>query len=608
MFMAGCSNSGNGFGSGYLGGGNGLQSNGCGLKIDHVVDGGIRAFDEFEVKKRSLFDLFLSCFWNEFAARDSIRPIPVMLDEKPVDLFRLFMVVREKGGYDLVSKDRIWGFVAKELGLDLKVSASVKLVYCKYLNEVEKWLRDGFGEGKSENRGNLGFLSLDLEKKFRALFANGMDRAVMGNGLTPLKHKATSKCISKDANGNELNPSISGKQNLCKRFRDDDEKVCKNNPVIVDRTGAENDVSSRKRKKLNFSDMLNWVTQIAKNPRDPTVGAIPEPSKWKEHQGNENWIQVVRAREALMQKVHSRPIPDQPLLQDKQKMHPAMYEDDLLVHNSSERSRTSTRIATSTKTCPCSCCKPRPASEKVASPKKEPQVVVLPSTKKEPQVVVLPSSTKAARKSEEVFFDKHVSVGPSFQAEVPGWYDKVLDSDDKWLGTLIWPLESRDSEVDYIGRGKIQSCDCIAPGSVECVRFHIAENRMKLKLELGPVFYHWRFDRMGEEVSLRWTELEEKRFKRMLLSAAQSLDTRFWTNASKYFRGKTREDLVSYYFNVFGIQRRSYQNRVTPRDIDSDNDEEEFGSISQGFGLDALKVPGSGKLVCSQNYQCFDLP
>ncbi|GLU05829.1 hypothetical protein SLE2022_229060 [Rubroshorea leprosula] len=558
--MAGCSILENRSDSSCITTEDGCSSNGCCSDIDHAVKVRIGESDDLVVKQRSLFYLFLSCFLKEFASRGSVRPIPAMLgDGGLADLFKLFMVVREKGGYDFVSKNGLWGLVVKELGLDLKVSASLKLVYFKYLNEVEKWFRGGFRDRLYENAaresdGTLGFWSLELEKKFRGLLANGMYQGVTDNGVTLLKHEKNAT--------------------------------------------AKNEGGFRKRKRLYLSGMLNWVIQIAKSPHDPSVGGIPEPSKWKEQQGNGFWIQVIRAREALVQKKQSHSITEQSLLQDKQKMHPSMYDEEFLGHHSSERLRTSNRIPTPTKNCPCSCCNPRPASQKVASPKRDPHVI-------------LPSSNWTADPFEDDFIEKHVSVGPSFQAEVPEWTGMVSDGETKWLGTCVWPLESGEHDpvtgMDPIGRGRPQSCGCLVLGSVECFRFHIAEKRMKLKLELGSVFYHWRFDRMGEEVSLCWTIEEERRFKNMVRTASQSLDACFWADASKYFCGKTREDLVSYYFNVLSIQRRSYQNRVTPRNIDSDNDEEEFGCISDSFGLDALNVPGTNKLMCSQNNQCTDL-
>lgn len=203
---------------------------------------------------------------------------------------------------------------------------------------------------------------------------------------------------------------------------------------------------------------------------------------------------------------------------------------------------------------------------------------------------------------------RYVAVGRHFQARVDEWTESDLDSDTKWLGTCIWPLESKEAldhtlGNDLIGKGSPDCCSCDIPlsGSVECIRFHIAEKRMELKRDLGDVFFHWRFNQMGEEVSLRWTEREEKRFKEMMISDSQC----FWENAVKCFRGKKREQLVSYYFNVFLINRRRYQNRVTPRHIDSD-DEGAFGSVGNSFGRDAVTSFGSDIMICSQNSQCND--
>ncbi|KEH42479.1 hypothetical protein MTR_1g069600 [Medicago truncatula] len=46
----------------------------------------------------------------------------------------------EKGGYAAVSRKGLWDSVIVDLGLDLNVLASVKLVYEKYLSDFEGWL------------------------------------------------------------------------------------------------------------------------------------------------------------------------------------------------------------------------------------------------------------------------------------------------------------------------------------------------------------------------------------------------------------------------------------------------------------------------------------
>lgn len=215
--------------------------------------------------------------------------------------------------------------------------------------------------------------------------------------------------------------------------------------------------------------------------------------------------------------------------------------------------------------------------------------------------------------------DQDYNLGPLHQAEVPPWTGVVTDSDPKWLGTQMWPPPNGvDSENEegrlVIGLGRQGSCECVFPRSAECVRFHIAENRLKIKIELGRLFYKWKFNQMGEEISLAWEPEEEKRFKSLVVRARHELGhssksrreimNQFWKKASDLIPDKLKQQLVSYYFNVFVLRRRSYQNRVTPRDIDSDDDEREVGSVGDRFGYE--KIHGLS-LKCSENLQCTDL-
>lgn len=182
----------------------------------------------------------------------------------------------------------------------------------------------------------------------------------------------------------------------------------------------------------------------------------------------------------------------------------------------------------------------------------------------------------------------HIPVGPNHQAEVSEWTGVTCESDSKWLGTQIWPQETVYSkqlfERDPIGKGRQDSCGCEVQGSVECVRFHIFMKRSKVKLELGEAFYQWNLHKVGEEIRDSWTLQEEKKFQDVVKSNPASLDKCYWDQLFETFPKKSREDLVSYYFNVFLLQRRAYQNRHTPDDIDSDDDESEFTPLQKVFG------------------------
>ncbi|KEH21094.1 hypothetical protein MtrunA17_Chr8g0387161 [Medicago truncatula] len=295
--------------------------------------------------------------------------------------------------------------------------------------------------------------------------------------------------------------------------------------------------------------MVNWTSAIAIHPFDPVAQTLPEPSKWKEYKGGQNFfVQILRARDVLSMRKCAEP--NSGSSSKKVKMHSAMYNNPVpLGHQGRVKLRRSER---------------RPISVKS-------------------DVLV--------------------------QAEVPQWTGVVYESDSKWLGTQVWPVKDDSkptTETDLVGRGRRGKCSYNVQGSVDCVRLHIAANRTKLKLELGSAFYHWGFDKMGEEVSLRWTADEEKRFKDAMRLKIPSQNKSFWNNPSIYFRRKTRKDMVSYCFNVYLIQLRSYRNRVNPKTVDCNNEEVEFGSFGYGFGMKAIKHPSMEFMEYSENTQCFD--
>ena len=206
-----------------------------------------------------------------------------------------------------------------------------------------------------------------------------------------------------------------------------------------------------------------------------------------------------------------------------------------------------------------------------------------------------------------------IPVGPDYQAEVPQWTGEVpVNYDDpetlKWLGTKVWPPVNENSKALVcrlpIGKGREVVCGCNHPGSVECVRFHVAEHRFKLKRELGVAFYAWGFDRMGEEIALSWTDEEEASFKAVAQHNAQSSGRNFWNRLQL----KGRKELVSYYFNCFLLRRRCYQNRITPKNIDSDDEEEtEFRFLGNRLGHGAAKYHNTKHTICIENTHSMDL-
>ncbi|GFZ01359.1 ARID/BRIGHT DNA-binding, ELM2 domain and myb-like DNA-binding domain-containing protein [Actinidia rufa] len=666
--------------------------------------------DDCSERLKGLFDQVLLVFLREVSGKKRVRPIPALLGNgQPADLFKLFLVVWKRGGYDSVSRNRKWGCVIAECGFDWGMMACVKLVYLKYLNELDQWLRWAFkderlGSGEGEIDEKLGILLLELQEEFKGLLYNGRDAKRKQNGkyddLGVAKRELTFPAAR------DINEVYDNAEKSPKHI-DDDEKFCandENNVVVLDTTVAMQVYTSQKRKResLSLLGMLNWVTDVAKHSNDPAIGRIPDTSKWKDYSSKELWVQALLAREVLLTRRNVNLNAEESLLQvgvqegvlwmgreqlplhglnfrakrtvnqssgpisfqgcwlnprrkwslliaydwgwlgscldksaamlrwlskwikypcrmfdtlvmKKLKMHPSMYDDtDVLNHRSAEGLRCSERLPSLTKPRFCPCCNSCSAfPTKVVTPRKV-EVVNNPKEQAPPSAKIMGTNAIVGMPNDEPF-QKHVSVGPLFQAEVPEWTGVVPDSDSKWLGTMMWPPPQNGKhnspvEMDPIGKGRRDSCSCQLPGSVRCIRFHIAEKRMKLKLELGSLFYHWRFDRMGEEVSLSWTIAEEKRFKDMIRLKPPSLNKFFWDiQVLKFFPTKTREQLVSYYFNVFLVRCRTYQNRVTPKDIDSDDDESEFGCIGGSYGYEALNVPSPKLPMCTENKQCIDL-
>ncbi|KAK4476597.1 hypothetical protein RD792_015755 [Penstemon davidsonii] len=341
----------------------------------------------------------------------------------------------------------------------------------------------------------------------------------------------------------------------------------------------DEDSISLKRKRECYSSMLNWIVKVAKDPCNPAIGSLPERHKWK-HYGDElHWKQILLVREAMLLKRNVDASSQQSIWQKKQKMHPSMYD----VQSGSERPRFSQRLITA----------------KNFSQKPQERFGSDSSSSNSQTDKDYDSSADSVGFWFNSRRQKRVPIGPLCQVDLQEFNGMDYQSDNpKWLGTQIWPLDKKEPirsliERDPIGKGRQDSCGCPFPSSSECVKFHIWEKRIKLKLELGSAFYKWEFDGMGEEVALSWTKEDEKRFTDIVESNRLSLDKYFWDELFKNFPSKGRAALVSYYFNVFLFRRRGEQNRNSTSKIDSDDEESEFGPIGNRFGQMADISPGA---------------
>ncbi|GAU19417.1 hypothetical protein TSUD_76610 [Trifolium subterraneum] len=226
---------------------------------DCLIEDCVDSAGHDKAKQKSLFCQIFSVYLKENCSRGNVKPVPVMLgDGQLLDLYQLFSLVKEKGGYDVVSRKGLWDSVIVELGMDICVLASVKLVYDKYLHDFEGWLSKTFEERsiKNGNNGCLNSLPLDLEKEFRSL--------------------------------------------LCSNLKDkDDDFVPLESSNIIKHIDLVNQKSS---------GMVNWVRHTAKHPFGHVALPLPEPSKWKEYKGgNDFFVQLLRTRDVLAVRKNAEP-------------------------------------------------------------------------------------------------------------------------------------------------------------------------------------------------------------------------------------------------------------------------------------------------------------
>ncbi|XP_052489009.1 AT-rich interactive domain-containing protein 1 isoform X2 [Gossypium raimondii] len=663
-------------------------------------------------KLRFGFNKFLGLFLKEICAQGCVCSLPPMAEGgQPVDWLKLFLVVREKGGYNAVSESGLWDSVATESGLGLNVASLVKLVYIKYLVSLERWLerivqREDL-KSESHYTGNLVEMGIEL-KRFLSEFSQVEESVVAGSGggekivngeqsmdiditkdfldyneveklrndddlksvvvdsdgekkfinvdeyvHTPsdlVKSAGNSTDVEKFCNEDEVKSAIMEDSVECKKCTHSDDDVVKldssdikeklssnkrkrdssaimedsleckkcthndDDVVKLDSSDIKEKLSSNKRKrdssaimedfveckkythsddddvvKLGSSDikekfssnkrkrdsmwgMLNWAKEVAMDPCDLVVGSLPESSKWKSYGSEELWKQILLFRVAAFHRKDDHSSSDQSKMQKTQKMHPCMYDDNTKIgYNLRER---------------FSCTKKLLFGKTDAKGQNWSQSSGNHSDFNGTCDSVTPGSVF------DYEADIQVPIGPQFQFEVPVWTGVASGSDAKWLGTRFWPLEKKENrfliERDRIGKGRQDLCGCQVQGSLQCVKFHVAEKRSKLKLELGPAFKKLKFDKMGEDVASAWKEGEQMMFSNIVKSNPSSEQKCFWDEICKHFRNKSREELVCYYYNVFLLQRRAYQNRVAPSNIDSD-DEPESELAAKGIGQEAIK-------------------
>ncbi|XP_074279838.1 AT-rich interactive domain-containing protein 1-like [Silene latifolia] len=557
-----------------------------------------------ELKMQSYFIELVSGFLRDCYGNYCFRPLPPRLGNgQCVDLLKLYLVVKQKGGFEFISENNWWGEVGLQCGSVSSFGSAFKLIYAQYLSSFETWLVEldkktlgelekDYGAYVSEigdmkrrrddycvfnlEKSGISFIDLtdmDVENESKELDREKFEKVL---AVYEGSNEGNEKClksrnrilnIAVDSNSCivEENHGLENTKQAKSEISSENSVASKKCSIEIEEElinvdiGVSKEISSHKRKRDCSSEMLQWMANVAKEPTASMIGKTLECSRWALY-GN----QALLARESLFLKKIQRDCVGQTGrysagqygCQKKQKRHPFLF-------NHFEKMLTSTCYPTEVNPMP-----PRQQLEARLDIRPTPSI----ST-------ICPRPLSRQR----------ISLGI---ADVPKWTGLTIESDPKWLGTRTWPLENAKNkqpiERDPIGKGRVDDCGCQFPASVECVKFHVSQRRKKIMFELRSAYYAWSFDKMGEDCSLSWTMEEEKKFGRVIRENPRFSQKCFWEPMCKAIPQKRWDDQVKYYFNVFILRRRAYQNRHYPNDIDSDDDETEYRSTNNSIRLGKL--------------------
>ncbi|KAI3785666.1 hypothetical protein L1987_44790 [Smallanthus sonchifolius] len=148
---------------------------------------------------------------------------------------------------------------------------------------------------------------------------------------------------------------------------------------------------------------------------------------------------------------------------------------------------------------------------------------------------------------------------PQKQVSVPEW-NEFNGDEIKFLGSFVIPMPENQTihDNETVGRGRTE-CYCQNPGFTVCVKQHIKVSREILNARIGlKAFVDLGFDDMEEVVAEKWTEDDELLFHEVVYSNPVSSSGRnFWNHLAAEFSSRSNHEIVSYYFNVFMLRRRT---------------------------------------------------
>ncbi|KAL8138494.1 hypothetical protein V2J09_004495 [Rumex salicifolius] len=258
--------------------------------------------------------------------KNKSRPMPPLLGNgDAVDLLKLFVHVKKRGGHDAITRDGLWEDVGEDQGLRCSgVGSAIKLIYYKYFLMSEKDLMNIPGSVVSEGEALYADLGLDGADLMCFASKNLKERknneesseegSTDGGKVFDRKNHMDSDEVEEveinsdtsDSSDNQMN-SINRDVSKPDRVNDvaNAAKISSNverfaraktgaeEEMVVENLSAtkvESNIAKRKR-ECTLSKMLVWLNSIAKNPAKQGIGKLPYSTNWKSYGSDNCWKQ-----------------------------------------------------------------------------------------------------------------------------------------------------------------------------------------------------------------------------------------------------------------------------------------------------------------------------
>lgn len=207
--------------------------------------------DEESIEEKDHFVAQLFKFMDDRGTPLNQGPV---INEKDVDLYKLFKVVNNCGGYNKVNKSKLWKFVAIKAGHEQQTFFSVKHCYQQYLHSFEDFYRKLGCTMLSHPRG------VRSRSRFSRSIIRDVDKALPSTSSATDKNKCTK---------NELNDKKNKDSAVTKKTAKAlkaEEKLLKNNVETSKKVDKKKDdiTNSASRNKLS----VKWDPDIIET-KDP---------------------------------------------------------------------------------------------------------------------------------------------------------------------------------------------------------------------------------------------------------------------------------------------------------------------------------------------------